>query len=319
MIDVRSSSRFICQSSEFVKIDTEKINIVAKKIAGNKYATPKMGEAMPFKGVNSSESVMWCFLVDALNFCFWPAFGKEKWEIQSLDGHWKGGYFGLIEALKKGIKLNRGWMDPVFLRSVNFKDVNQLLNGKGEIQLLEERKTAINELGRGLKNKNSAMKMVEGVNKDVIRFVDSIITTFPSFKDEAIFLRRKVGFYKRAQILAMDLNLVLSQHGIVPFNNIDKLTAFADYKLPQLFRDEEIFIYNYELSNKIDTLELLEKDSREEIEIRGATIFAVELLKEALSKFGVNLSSPVLDNILWTEAKARPDMKMHHLTKTIYY
>jgi hypothetical protein len=117
----------------------------------------------------------------------------------------------------------------------------------------------------------------------------------------------------------MDLNLVLSQHGVIPFNNIDKLTAFADYKLPQLFRDEGIIIYAHKLSKEIDSLELLEKDSREEIEIRGSTIFVVELLKEALFKLGVNLPSSALDNILWTEAKARLNMKMHHLTKTIYY
>lgn len=319
MIDVRSSSQFICQNLEFVKIDTERVNTVAKKIAGNKYAIPKQGEAMPFKGEDPSESATWCFLVDALNFCFWPAGNREKWQVKALNGQWKGGYFGLIESLKKGIKKNRSWLDPDFLRLIKLEDVVQLLDGRGEIQLLEERKTAINELGRGLKDKNSAIKIIEDSNNDAIKFTDAIITTFPSFKDETVFWGRKVGFYKRAQILAMDLNLVLSQHGIVPFNNIDELTAFADYKLPQLFRDEEIFIYSHELGNKIDSLDLLEKDSREEIEIRGATIFAVELLKEALSKLGVNLSSPVLDNILWTEAKARPDMKMHHLTKTIYY
>lgn len=53
--------------------------------------------------------------------------------------------------------------------------------------------------------------------------------------------------------------------------------------------------------------------------MRGATIFAVELLKSAIADLGVNLSSPALDNILWTEAKTRQNMKMHHLTKTIYY
>ncbi|MBI5356846.1 hypothetical protein HZB78_04555 [Candidatus Collierbacteria bacterium] len=319
MIDVRSSSQFICQNLEFVKIDSKKINIVAKKIAGNKYAMPKQGEAMPFKGRNFSESAMWCFLVDALNFCFWPAAGKEKWQVKTLSEKWKGGYFGLIEALKTGIKKNRNWLNPEFLSLVRLKDVVRLLEGRGELQLLAERKTAINELGRGLKNENSAMKIIKDSDYDVIRFVDSVINAFPSFKDETKFQGRIVGFYKRAQILAMDLNLILSQHGIVPFNNINELTAFADYKLPQLFRDEEIFIYNHELENKIDSLELLEKDSREEIEIRGATIFAVELLVEALSRLGANLSSTVLDNILWTEAKARPDMKMHHLTKTIYY
>lgn len=319
MIDVRFSARFICQNLESIEIDDSRISVVAEKIVGGKYALPKSEEAMPFKGRNPSESAMWCFLADALNFCFWPVAGKEKWQVQTVGGQWRGGYFGLIESLKKGIDKNRSWLDPDFLRLVKLEDVVQLLDGRGEIQLLEERRTAISELGRGLRNKDFAMKMVEDASLDVIKFVDSIITTFPSFKDESVFLGRKIGFYKRAQILAMDLNLVLSQHGVIPFNNIEKLTAFADYKLPQLFIDEEIFVYSNELDRKIVAGDFIEKDSREEIEIRGSTIFVVELLKEALSKLGVNLSSPALDNILWTEAKARPNMKMHHLTKTIYY
>lgn len=319
MIDVRSSARFIYQNLESVVIDDSRIAVVAKKIADGKYALPKPMEAMPFKGRNLSESAMWCFLVDALNFCFWPAAGKDKWQVQTPGGKWRGGYFGLIESLKKGIHVTKSWLDPVFLRVVKIEDVSRLFAGKGELQLLEERRIAINELGLGLRDKGSAMGIVKDAKKDVIGFVDSVIKTFPSFKDEAVFRGRKIGFYKRAQILAMDLNLVLSQHGVIPFNNIDKLTAFADYKLPQLFRDEGITIYTHKLSKKIDSFELLEKDSREEIEIRGGTIFVVELLKEALFKLGVNLSSPAIDNILWTEAKARPNMKMHNLTKTIYY
>lgn len=244
MIDVRSSARFICQNLESLAIDDVRVGAVAKKISDNKYALPKPEEAMPFKGSDHSESAMWCFLVDALNFCFWPPLGKDKWQAQAPDGKWRGGYFGLIESLKKGIDQNRSWLDPVFLRVVKLEDVSRLLAGKGELQLLEERRIAINELGLGLTDHSSVMKLINDAKNDVIKFVDSIIKTFPSFKDESEFNGRIVGFYKRAQILAMDLNLVLSQHGIIPFNNIERLTAFADYKLPQLFRDEGIFKYS---------------------------------------------------------------------------
>lgn len=319
MIDVRDSSQFISQNLEFVRIDVNQIDKVAKKIANNHYARPMQNEAIPFKGKNYSESAMWCFLVDSLNFCFWTSPGKEKWQVESGGGHWQGGYFGLIEVLKNGIKKNSGWLDPVFLRSVDLQDVRQLLAGRGELGLINERQSVLNELGRGLKKKNSAGKLIEASNNDVVKFIDSVIEIFPNFKDEAMFCGRKVGFYKRAQILAMDLNLVLSQNRIIPFDNIDKLTAFADYKLPQLFRDEGILVYNQVLSSKIDSSSLIDRGSREEVEIRGATVAVVELLKDALSKLGVNLSSPELDNISWTEAKTRPDMKPHHLTQTVFY
>lgn len=319
MIDVRSSARFICQNLKSLSIDSARISEVANKIAGNEYALPEPEDAMPFKGRNLSESAMWCYLADCLNFCFWPPVGKDKWQVQAPDGKWRGGYFGLIQALKKGIDQNRSWLDPIFLRAVKLEDVSRLLAGKGELQLLEERKIAINELGLGLKDQGSALNFIEEAKNNVIQFVDSMIKKLPSFKDESELNGRKVGFYKRAQILAMDLNLVLSQHGITPFNNIERLTAFADYKLPQLFRDEGIFKYCDELKSKIDAGGLIEKDSKEEIEIRGATIFAVESLRNALFHLGISLSSPALDNILWTEAKSRTNMQMHHLTKTIFY
>ena len=57
-----------------------------------------------------------------------------------------------------------------------------------------------------------------------------------------------------------------------------------------------------------------------EVEIRAATVQAVERLRACLSARGENLSSVQIDWALWDAAQAAPvDGKPYHRTRTIYY
>ena len=51
---------------------------------------------------------------------------------------------------------------------------------------------------------------------------------------------------------------------------------FADYRVPQILRHVDIFEYSKELSDKIDQEQELPYSCEEEIEIRAATVVAVE-------------------------------------------
>ena len=51
---------------------------------------------------------------------------------------------------------------------------------------------------------------------------------------------------------------------------------FADYRVPQILRQLEILTYAETLSNKIDNSIELPYSCEEEIEIRAATVIAVE-------------------------------------------
>ena len=90
------------------------------------------------------------------------------------------------------------------------------------------------------------------------------------------------GFYKRAQITANDLVLA----GVADFDDVDRLTVFADNMLPHVLRADGVLVH--------DLPEELEHGSRPEVELRACAVHACELLA---ARAGV--PPRTLDNWLW--------------------
>ena len=61
------------------------------------------------------------------------------------------------------------------------------------------------------------------------------------------------GFYKRAQIVANDFALA----GIAEFDDLDRLTIFADNLVPHVLRIDGVLRYDDQLAARIDRQELL--------------------------------------------------------------
>ena len=104
-----------------------------------------------------------------------------------------------------------------------------------------------------------------------------IVQHFSGFRDEAIYDGEQIFFYKRAQILCADLIGAFSdiEHA-QNFSNREALTMFADYRVPQILRQLDIFEYSEGLAEKIDKEVELAYSSKEEVEMRAATVIAVE-------------------------------------------
>ncbi len=71
--------------------------------------------------------------------------------------------------------------------------------------------------------------------------------------------------------------------GLGTISDFDQLTAFADYKLPQLLRYQGVMVYIPELAAPVDAYQEIVAGSAPEIEIRAGTVWAVELLRRALA------------------------------------
>lgn len=98
--------------------------------------------------------------------------------------------------------------------------------------------------------------------------------------------------------------------------NIECLTAFSDYRLPQILREFSVIKYAKTLASKIDNYVLIPSGSCEEIEIRAATIWGVELIRQKLEKFPASK----IDFALWLLSQGLPQkVKPHHRTYSIYY
>ena len=105
---------------------------------------------------------------------------------------------------------------------------------------LPARAANLRELGRGLlafsAEPDAAARFIADCGGSAIRLVERVVAAFPSFNDVATLDGRAVRFFKRAQILAADLHGAFAGDGLGRFDDLDRLTVFADYKAPQVLR-----------------------------------------------------------------------------------
>ena len=73
----------------------------------------------------------------------------------------------------------------------------------------------------------SVLNCVKEAKASGAALVNLLVENFEIFRDEAIFDRAKVRFYKRAQIFVADLWACFEGQGLGNFNDIDKITMFA--------------------------------------------------------------------------------------------
>jgi hypothetical protein len=264
-------------------------------------------------------------LLDALNFCFWAPPGEPRWQIEyrgeTLDGYW-----ALAAALTRAIEEEDCplW-DADFLREIGEEDAECIFHpegrSSGRIPLFKARLANMREVGRVLCRRYDGWfgAAIEAADRRAPALARLLAEHFPSFDDTAEYDGREVRLYKRAQICAADLYGAFGGERWGALRDLDRLTAFADYKVPQLLRAEGILTYAPDLAARIDAREPLEAGSPEEVEIRAATVWGVELLRRALAERGVAVRPFEIDWYLWTRAQERHDMAPYHRTLTCYY
>lgn len=135
-------------------------------------------------------------------------------------------------------------------------------------------------------------------------------------------------FYKRAQIFAADVWAAYGRRVCTPedpapfaFHDVERLTMFPDYRVPQILVGRGVLVYAPALAAAVDARQEVASGSAEEVEIRAATVQAVEGLREALAAAGrPGVKSVVLDWLLWQEGERLKDsLPPHHRTRTVFY
>jgi hypothetical protein len=136
----------------------------------------------------------------------------------------------------------------------------------------------------------------------------------------ATYDSREVRFLKRAQICVADLHSAFAGQSWGAFIDLDQLTIFADYKLPQVLRYHGALVYAPELAARVDQQEELVPGSAEEVEIRAATIWACELLRRAAARLSTQAPTAVeIDQWLWHLGQDASDMQPYHRVRTVFY
>jgi Protein of unknown function (DUF2419). len=150
--------------------------------------------------------IAYLLVLDSINFCFWPAPGNPKWEVE-YQSEKLSGYFALAASLKKALESGTPFTNAKYLAKLSLKEFKKILGGKGDLQLLESRVQSLNQLGRMLMREyhGKAYALVEASAHSALQLSHLVADTLPSFRDTAEYQGEKVSFYKRAQLFAADL------------------------------------------------------------------------------------------------------------------
>jgi len=320
MWEVIETSKKIAETSSYVFIDKKAIVSLSEKIFNGSIPMPSWNRYYHFSG-SDEDTVSYVLVLDSLNFCFWPQPGEKKWEI-TYDSKPISGYYAMAASLKRAIQSGVKIIEPEYLIGLSLGTLKNILGGEGQLQLMEERVTILHQLGMLLAEEfnGKAYKLVEKARGSALNLTRLLADKLPSFRDTAQYNGKKVFFYKRAQIFAADLYGTLGGRKWGNFIDIDKLTAFADYKLPQVLRRLEVLHYEPSLAYIVDRQTPILSGAAQEVEIRANTIWAVELIKQELNRMGKSLHAFEIDWLLWNLGQGGDCKKSpYHRTLTIFY
>jgi hypothetical protein len=319
-MDILESSRKVMEKSRYVRINEEVLVRFCREMLSKGLEVPPWEDRYHFRG-GDEETIAYLLVLDSLNFCFWPAPQKQKWAIASESG-WVSGYYALALSLKRAFQSGSPLADPNYLVCLSVAGLKAVLGGRGELQLLKPRLEIFHELGRVLLEKfdGKAFNIVRSAHGSAVALMRLLAESLCSFRDVAEYRGEELYFYKRAQIFAADLYGAYGGESWGHFRDMGKLTAFADYKLPQVLRHVGVLHYDQRLAETVDQKVALEAGGVEEVEIRANTIVAVERIRQELAGLGKNLRAFEIDWILWNlgqeeRFKERP----YHRTITIFY
>lgn len=314
--DVLESVARVIPLMRHVRIAEDRIGPYARKLIALRATIDAGADDLLFRG-SRQDCANFVLRTDALNFCFWS---DEPWEVEYRGKRWTR-TFAMVAGVLRAIEADRAWLDPKRWVAATEADVERIFAGRGTIPLLAQRLTAFWETGAVLLEHYAGRfdALVDAVGGDARRVAYRLGEEFASFRDIAEYDGAPVAFLKRAQICAADLHRTWLANGHGGLANMDALTVFADYRLPQLMRDEGLIVLDKEFAARIDRGEEIPAQSPEEIELRAATIWVGKLLANALAATGQATPMWELDYVLWVLAR-RPEVRVpHHRTITQFY
>ncbi|KAF9600739.1 hypothetical protein IFM89_012183 [Coptis chinensis] len=239
MEEVRSSSAWVASRSSHVTIDSSGLEKAVEQINGS---IPKV--EWNFEGIhyfdNGPLTVQYLFVLDALNFCFWPD--------KDLN------YDNLASGLKEALENDKSVFDADRLQKYTGPQLRELLKWPRPLPLEDERVRLLHEVGMELEKNfgGKAANIVESCGKSAVSLVAMIARHFPGFRDHSVYKGHQVFLYKRAQIFAADLWGAFKGQGYGEFSDIGSITIFADYIVPAVLRQLGVLRYSEALASIIE-------------------------------------------------------------------
>ena len=261
--------------------------------------------------------------LDTINFGsgWFPTLRKRE-----LDGKPVSGYFTVAWALADHVRAH-GPPSAAWMSAVSTSEIARILDQAPDNELMSLYAQALRSLGRflaGTPNPTTSSSRPTRASQTpptlAARRALDLVSEAGSAERLAEMLARGMamfddrGFYKRAQIVANDLALA----GVAEFDDLDRLTIFADNLVPHVLRCDGVLVYDEGLAARIDRGERLTLGGAER-EIRACALHACELISKR-----TGVPARKIDTWLWTRGqsggrgtqyKSRP----RHRCRTVFY
>lgn len=292
---VRANCAAIAASARHVRIDLDALEELGP--AARAGGLPDLDPRCHYLEGEPADVADYMLALDAINFGsgWFPTLHKR-----SLDGRPLSGYFTVAYSLAEHVRAH-GPPSAAWLRQMGARQIAEILHQDPAGELMSLYAQALRDLGRFLGSRR-ALDVVAQAEGSAERLAQTLSGAMPMFADR--------GFYKRAQIVASDLALA----GLAGFEDLDRLTIFADNLVPHVLRCDGVLIYDNALAARIDAGEVLPLGGPER-EIRGCAVHACELVSKR-----TGVPPRVLDSWLWSRGQA-PEYKAkpRHRCRCVFY
>jgi hypothetical protein len=297
--DVRAACAQLAAEARSVRIDADRLAAYDAGADGSVVQDPGLDPVRHYLEGSPADVAMYTLALDTINFGsgWFPTLRKR---LDPLAGRTVSGYFTVAWNLADHFRAHGAFSNDD-LRAMRTDTIAAILGQSADHELMSLYSQALRDLGRFL-GERSVLDVVAEAGGSAERLAERLAGGMALYHD--------VGFYKRAQITANDLHLA----GVAAFEDLDRLTIFADNLVPHVLRWDGVLVYEPTLAAHIDAEHPLPV-GRQEREIRACAVHASELLSARLG-----VPARVLDMWLWNRGQA-PEMKARprHRTRTVYY
>jgi Queuosine salvage protein len=314
---VRNTCKAVADRAMCVRIDHEFVPSYAASLPLEQATAPELDRVRHYFG-NRDDTVAFFLTLDAINFGsgYFPYLRKRPG---------MSGYFTVAASLTD-LYREHGPLSAQELAELTIEDCTRIFGQDPDNEpiheLMNHFATALNDLGQYLLDRfdGSFTGLLEEANSSAERLI-RLLVEMPYFDDVEPYDGLEVPFYKRAQLMAADLAVAFRGQGPGHFQDLDRLTIFADNLVPHVLRIDGILLYEEDLAMHIDAEEPIQPGTPEEVEIRTCTVHAVECLVRELRGSGHEITAMGLDYLLWNRGQ-QPYYKRirpRHRTRTVFY
>jgi hypothetical protein len=291
--EVRRECATIAQSARSVRIDDAAVADYLPAPA----EPPALDPVRHYLEGTPDDVARYLLTLDSINFGsgWFPTLRKRE-----SDGRPISGYFTVAWGITDHFRAHGPWSNAQ-LRAMRTEEIADTLGQPRDHELMSLYAQALRQLG-GFLGDREVRDIVAATGGAAVGLARALASGMSMFGDH--------GFYKRAQIVPHDLALA----GVASFQDLDRLTIFADNLVPHVLRCDSVLVYEERLAAHIDAGRELRMGPQER-EIRGCAVHACELIAERQG-----IAPATLDGWLWNRGQA-PEYKSRprHRCRTVYY